>query len=209
VLPNARNPQDAAVGVGEFFDTIENFEEFQLLTAFASLLPPPAETAAAEPAAFTGEATLFVGGNQIATGPNLAATLPAGVASADASVGHNALLLWLATSTTAAQSDADLSAIVSNNRLVSIDATAPAALLVLPQLQSCAITGNIVINRPALPSNDTAAASLWVLMDDSLKIPDPIAITGNVLRGRSNTTNFARFGATERAGWSSFNADPS
>jgi hypothetical protein len=33
VLPNARNPQDAAVGVGEFFDTIENFEEFQLLTA--------------------------------------------------------------------------------------------------------------------------------------------------------------------------------
>jgi hypothetical protein len=207
VLPGARNPED--VDAGEFFDTIENFEEFKLLTTFASLLPPPATKAAAELPAFTGEAAVFVSGNHISTGQNLAATLPKDQPSEDASVGHNALLLWLATSNALAAKDADLSAIVSNNRMVNFDTTAPTALMVLPQLQSCTITGNIFVNRPALATVDTPAASLWVLMDNSLKIPDPIAITGNVLRGRSNTTRFARPGATGRAGWSSYNADPS
>ena len=209
VLPGARNPQDVDAGGGEFFDTIENFEEFKLLTTFASLLPPPAIKAAAELPAFTGEAAVFISGNHISTGQNLAATLPKGQPSEDASVGHNALLLWLATSNEAAAKGADLSAIVNNNRMVNVDTTAPAALLVLPQLQSCTITGNIFVNRPALATVDTPAPSLWVLMDNSLKIPDPIAITGNVLRGRSNTTRFARPGATGRAGWSSYNADPS
>ena len=152
---------------------------------------------------------MFVSGNHISTGPNLAATSPTRQAINDAKIGHNALLLWLATSNAGAQKGADLSAIVSNNRMVNSDATAPAALMVLPQLQSCSITGNIVINRSALLSDSTAPASLWVLMDNSPKIPDPIAITGNVLRGRSNTTNFARPGAPARAGWSSYNADPS
>ncbi|WP_426610537.1 DUF6519 domain-containing protein [Bradyrhizobium sp. McL0616] len=207
VLPSARNPQD--VDAGEFFDTIENFEEFKLLTAFASLLSPPAAEAANELPAFTGEAAVFISGNHISTGPNLAATLPKGQPSEDASVGHNALLLWLATSNEAAAKGADLSAIVNNNRMVNFDTTAPTALLVLPQLQSCTVTGNIFVNRPALATVDTPAASLWVLMDNSLKIPDPIAITGNVLRGQSNTTRFVRPGATERAGWSSYNADPS
>jgi hypothetical protein len=209
VLPGARNPEDVAVGTGEFFDTIENFEELKLLTAFASLLPPPATNAAAEPPAFTGEAAVFVSGNHISTGPNLAAALPKDQPDEDASVGHNALLLWLATSNAVAAKDADLSAIVSNNRMVNFDTAAPTALVVLPQLQSCTITGNIFVNRPAVATRETQAASLWVLMDNSLKIPDPIAITGNVLRGRSNTTRFARPGATERAGWSSYNADPS
>lgn len=209
VLPGARNPEDVAVGAGEFFDTVENFEEFKLLTAFASLLPPPATQAAAEPPAFTGEAAVYVSGNHISTGQNLAATLPKGQPSEDASVGHNALLLWLATSNAAAAMGADLSAIVSNNRMVNFDAAAPTALVVLPQLQSCTITGNIFVNRPALATVGTPTASLWVLMDNSLKIPDPIAITGNVLRGRSNTTRFARPDATGRAGWSSYNADPS
>ena len=93
---------------------------------------------------------MFVSGNHISTGQNLAATLPKGQPSDDATVGHNALLLWLATSNAAAAKDADLSAIVSNNRMVNSDTTAPTALMVLPQLQSCTITGNIVINRPAL-----------------------------------------------------------
>jgi Family of unknown function (DUF6519) len=208
VLPNARDPQDVDT-TGEFFNTIENFEEFNLLTEFATLLPPPATTAATEPAAFTGEAAVFVSGNHISTGPNLAATLPKGQTSEDATTGHNALLLWLATSYAASQRGADLSALVSNNRMVNSDATAPAALMVLPQLQSCTITGNIVINRPALLSDSTQPASLWVLMDNSLKIADPIAITGNVLRGQSNTTRFTRPGAASRAGWSSYNADPS
>jgi hypothetical protein len=152
---------------------------------------------------------VFVSGNHISTGPNLAATPPPRQAINDANIGHNALLLWLATSNTAAQKGADLSAIVSNNRMVNTDATTPTALMVLPQLQSCSITGNIVINRPALASDSTLPASLWVLMDYSLKIADPIAITGNVLHGQSNTTRFTRPGATTRAGWSSYNADPS
>jgi hypothetical protein len=207
VLPDARNPLDA--GTGDFFDSIASFEEFNLLTEFATLLPPPAATATTEPTAFTGEAAVFVSGNHISTGPNLAATPPPRQAINDANIGHNALLLWLATSNTAAQKGADLSAIVSNNRMVNTDATTPTALMVLPQLQSCSITGNIVINRPALASDSTLPASLWVLMDYSLKIADPIAITGNVLHGQSNTTRFTRPGATTRAGWSSYNADPS
>jgi hypothetical protein len=209
VLPDARDPQDDATGTGEFFDTIENFEEFNLLTEFATLLPPPAATAATQPTAFTGEAAVFVSGNHISTGPNLAATLPKGQIGGDGTTGHNALLLWLATSNAAAEKGADLSAIVSNNRMANSDATAPTALIVLPQLQSCSITGNIVINRPSVLSGNTQPASLWVLMDNSLKIADPIAITGNVLRGQSNTTRFTRPGATARAGWSSYNADPS
>jgi hypothetical protein len=208
VLPNARDPEDVPT-TGEFFNTIENFEEFNLLAEFVTLLPPPAPLAATEPTAFTGEAAVFVSGNHIATGPNLAATLPEGQPSEDATIGHNALLLWLATSNTAAQREADLSAIVSNNRLVNSDGSAPAALMVLPQGQSCSITGNIVINRLALVSDNTQPASLWVLMDNSLKIADPIAITGNVLRGRSNTTAFVRPGESSRGGWSSYNADPS
>ena len=208
VLPNARDPQDVAT-TGEFFNTIETFEEFKLLTEFTALLPTPVPLAATEPPAFTGEAAVFVSGNHISTGPNLAATRPKGQTSDDAAIGHNALLLWLATGNTAAQRDADLSVIVSNNRMVNSDTSAPAALMVLPQLQSCSITGNIVINRPALVSDNTQPASLWVLMDNSLKIADPIAITGNVLRGRSNTTAFGRPGAPSRAGWSSYNADPS
>jgi hypothetical protein len=208
VLPDARDPLDA--GTGNFFDTIANFEEFNLLTEFATLLPPPAAIAATEPTAFTGEAAVFVSGNHISTGPNLAASPPTRQAINDAKTGHNALLLWLATNNnTAAQKGADLSAIVSNNRMVNGDATSPAALMVLPQLQSCSITGNIVINRPALAGDGALPASLWVLMDYSLKIADPIAITGNVLRGQSNTTRFTRPGATTRAGWSSYNADPS
>jgi hypothetical protein len=208
-LPGTRNPQSFPAGVPEFFDTIENFEEFKLMAAFASLFPPPAKSAAFELPAYTGEAAVFVMGNHVSTGPNLAATLPKGQPSEDASIGHNALLLWLATSPVAVQKGADLSAIVSNNRMVNVDTTAPTALLVLPQMMSCTITGNIFVNRPAITSADTPAASLWVLMDNSLKIPDPIAITGNVMRGQSNTTRFVRPGATTRAGWSGYNADPS
>jgi Family of unknown function (DUF6519) len=208
VLPNARDPQDVNT-TGEFFNTIENFEEFNLLTELAALLPPPVATAATEPPAFTGEAAVFVSGNHISTGPNLAATLPKGQTSDNATTGHNALLLWLSTSNAAAQRGADLSAIVSSNRVVNTDATAPAAFMILPQLQSCTITGNIVINRSALNTGNAQPASLWVLMDNSLKIADPIAITGNVLRGQSNTIRFTRPGAASRAGWSSYNADPS
>ncbi len=75
VLPDARDPQDVDT-TGQFFNTIENFEEFNLLSEFATLLPLPAATAATEPTAFTGEATVFVSGNHISTGPNLAATSP-------------------------------------------------------------------------------------------------------------------------------------
>jgi hypothetical protein len=85
---------------------------------------------------------------------------------------------------------------------------APAALVTLQNGTSCAINGNIVINRGGVGADQgTTAPSLWVTVSESEKGVEQLAITGNVLKGQSDLARMHRQGIS--ANWSVYNANPS
>ena len=85
---------------------------------------------------------------------------------------------------------------------------APAALVTLPNGTSCAINGNIVINRGGVGAEyGTTAPSLWVTVSESEKGIEQLAVTGNVLKGQSDLARMHRLGIS--ANWSVYNANPS
>ena len=79
----------------------------------------------------------------------------------------------------------------------------PTALITLQNGTSCAVNGNVVINRGGVgaPQGSTAP-SLWVTVSaTSTKVIEQLAVTGNVLKGVSDLASLGR--------WSAYNANPS
>jgi hypothetical protein len=85
----------------------------------------------------------------------------------------------------------------------------PTVVLVQASEQACALTGNVITNRlqpTSAAGSAVIAPSLWIVVDQSGRTAtQPLAITGNVLRGQSDIKAFAHAAPTD---WSGFNADP-
>jgi hypothetical protein len=220
-LASTTSPSGVAEGTDKYYNTVLNFEEFQALFGLSPLIPPPpaapvvreagnlsAPTEQASRVALGINASIIVTGNHVSTGqhppaaanPTYLSTTPPGLTS---------LLLWLDADVSADQLlDSDISAVVANNHLIAATRDAPASLLVLASGQACAVTGNIILNQPGPIGSDRDAPSLWLVIADTLKVTQPFAATGNVLRGISDLEQLTRGTASGRAGWSGYNADP-
>jgi hypothetical protein len=99
-------------------------------------------------------------------------------------------------------------AAVKSDRFLSFAQEVPAALVTIQNGTSCAINGNVVINRGRVGAPPGAAGpSLWVMASQSDAGIEQIAITGNVLKGQSNLARLRRFGIG--TDWSIYNANPS
>jgi len=215
----AAQPADPAEGTGSYYQNMILFEEYQLLIALAAVFPAPAPPATtwllanrttdavdlevATPAPFS----LVVRGNQVEVRPQ---TQSAGASAA--------MMLALYREQLVQPHN---SVIIAANRLcggmggvVSYDAydvaiPVPAALVTLPRLMPCSITGNIVINQSdATTGEDRVAPSLWLTVAQSGDGSDQLAVTGNVLQGVSDLARIRRRGLRDET-WSIFNANPS
>jgi hypothetical protein len=215
---DAAAPRAAIPGTPYYQSTIL-FEEHQLLTALAATFPAP--TPPKSRVAFQQEAddarsdilirepsaySLVVSGNQIDVRPP---TQTAGASAAMLLALYREGLLQPLTSI-----------IVQSNRLcggmsaVPTDAVrtfaqeVPAALVTLPNGTSCAINGNVVINRGGVGAAQGAIApSLWVTVSESDGGVDQLAVTGNVLKGQSDLAQLRR--RSIGGNWSIYNANPS
>jgi hypothetical protein len=84
----------------------------------------------------------------------------------------------------------------------------PAALMTLTGATPCSITGNVVINSGA-SADMSRAPSLWLVISDSSGGTEQLAVTGNVLQGRSDLALMKRYrGVGPLETWSPVNADP-
>jgi hypothetical protein len=197
------------------------FEENQLLTALAATFPAP--TPPKSRVVFRQEAddvrsdililrepppfSLVVSGNQI------------DVRQPTQTAGASAAML-LALYRAAALPQPLTSIIVQSNRLYggmsavrtdvapTLAQEVPAALMTLQNGTSCAINGNVVINRGGVGAPQGAIApSLWVTVSESDGGVDQLAVTGNVLKGQSDLAELRR--RSIGGNWSIYNANPS
>ena len=84
----------------------------------------------------------------------------------------------------------------------------PAALITLQNGTSCAVNGNVVINRGGVGARQgSTAPSLWVTVSLSDGGVTQLAVTGNVLKGLSDLAGLRRNGLG--LNWSAYNANPS
>jgi hypothetical protein len=156
--------------------------------------------------------TLLVMGNEIDLPGNATEDNPQPTVSAG---------LMLSLYQDSKQSEKSLSAsphpvavILSANRVTcGAGLDTPAVLLLLPNGQPCAITGNIITNTTverlgAEPELVRAAPSLWLIVANSGEVADLLTVTGNVLVGASDLSSFRRNLAENRTGWSRYNAEP-
>jgi hypothetical protein len=209
--PNRLRPSNMPKLADHFYDTVQNFEEYQLLFGVGAVTQPPkwdqaVLVATQDPAAAPlGENTLImVSGNHVSTGfhPPPSTDFPL--------TGSSALLLWmLDTANQDILDRSDVSTMVTGNHLISASLSVPTALLVTPWQQPCAVTGNIMLNRPEALGRSHQAPSLWIVIDHASDSNNsPLAVTGNVLSGTSDVSAYLRTGADTRTGWSPHNADP-
>jgi Family of unknown function (DUF6519) len=188
-----------------FYPQAKQFEEYLLASSIATAYPPPAgePPPAGGPGPGLGrpEFSLFVTGNQIET-MQVTGTAPGQWAAS------SALLLGLDTGLRAELNAPYLSVIVSSNYLRgAIGIFGPVALVVLPPMQPCAITGNVVVNFADFGRAVSESPSLWVVSAGGDLGTQRLAISGNSLTGFSSLTGLPRsVGAA--GGWHTYNADP-
>ena len=218
-------PVPGAVPRNPYYQSTILFEEYQLLVALAATFPPPTSRAAVSRLADTSADQTFqtafldvrqpppyslvVSGNQV------------DVRVQTATAGASAAML-LALYREGLQPLTSI--IVQSNRLcggmaaVTTDVAAgtqaafakdvPAALVTLQNGTSCAINGNVVINRGGVGGVEgQSAPSLWVMVSESVDGIDQVAITGNVLKGQSDLGEMNR--SALQTTWSPYNANPS
>jgi hypothetical protein len=210
-----------------YYQSMILFEEYQLLVALAATLPAPTPPRTARllilertgqedvidsPALFAREPppySLVVSGNQV------------DVRQQTADLGASAAMLL------ALYREGEIqpltSIMVQSNRLCGGTSSivtgrfaegtfaqeTPAALITLPASTSCAVNGNVVINRGGIEASaDASAPSLWLTIADSTDGADQLAVTGNVLKGSSDLARIRRRGRGS-VNWSIYNADPS
>ena len=229
-LPGATVPPRPAADTSQMFESTILFEEFLLAMTLGFIFPlPSASAVASRRLADSGRLigteqvikatasppqpiTLLVMGNEIDLPGNATEDNPQPTVSAG---------LMLSLYQDSKQSEKSLSAsphpvavILSANRVTcGAGLDTPAVLLLLPNGQPCAITGNIITNTTverlgAEPELVRAAPSLWLIVANSGEVADLLTVTGNVLVGASDLSSFRRNLAENRTGWSRYNAEP-
>jgi hypothetical protein len=202
------------------------FEEYQLLTALATSFPAPTPPRQVRPLILeqdsaTTDATaqaeivivrapapysLVVSNNQVDVRQQ---TAQLGASSAMMLALYHSSLVQPLTSIIV-QSNRLCGGMSSVTELVaaSFSQDVPAALVTLANGTSCAINGNVVINRGGVGALRGAnAPSLWVMVSNSDGGIDQVAITGNVLKGQSDLGEMNR--SALQTTWSPYNANPS
>jgi hypothetical protein len=144
-----------------------------------------------------GPTSLFIIGNQVEPVP--------------ATVKGSTALLILGNRPVTQVADSSVSLVIANNRLRSRSGPqAPTVLLLTPEQEHCAITGNLILRENA-PGSDPGP-SLW-LVPDSISLGTPgtqlLSVVGNVLQGRSDLAELMRAGVTPPQTWAVYNAAPS
>jgi len=220
----ATNPA-GALDKPAYYQQMTLFEEYQLLLALAATFPRPTPPGslpatridiAAEALAAASPFSLLVTGNQVDV------RQPTATVSASAAMMLALYRQLLAQPLT--------SVVISANRLcggmaaaasnlagavldvpLPIASEVPAALVTLTNGTPCSITGNVVINRgeTAATAAQPAASgpSLWLAVSESDGGVSQLAVTGNVLNGRSDLEQIRRKGLKDT--WLLYNADPS
>jgi hypothetical protein len=209
-VPGAGKPEmNPGDRTDQFYPAVQEFEEFLILFVLAAVFSPPRERSSIgvlRPRTAIGRVAeiifqpgppdfaLFVLGNQIET-------RPAGGATAALFLSLNEPNHWDVPG-------AVLSVVVSANRLRSAAGeTAPAALLVLPRQQTCAITGNTILNQATGLQDFIYGPSLWLIVERSQEGTEWLSASGNALRGSSDLAFLVRHVVPARSGWSRYNAD--
>ena len=173
----------------------ENFEERLLLDALGAAYPLP-QGSAARPAPLPdlGPASIFVTGNQVEPVPVTRS-------------GTTALLI-LANRAPSEAGDTGVSLIVANNRLRGRSGPqTPTVLLLMPQQQRCAITGNLIFSEPSRGADP--GPSLWLVPDSISNGTELLSVVGNVIQGRSDLGSLPRTGVAPPQTWVTYNAMPS
>ena len=202
------------------------FEEYQLLTALATSFPAPTPPRQVRPLILeqdsaTTDATaqaeivivrapapysLVVSNNQVDVRQQ---TAQLGASSAMMLALYHSGLVQPLTSIIV-QSNRLCGGMSSVTELVaaSFSQDVPAALVTLANGTSCAINGNVVINRGGVGAlRGASAPSLWVMVSNGDGGIDQVAITGNVLKGQSDLGEMNRNAL--QTTWSPYNANPS
>jgi hypothetical protein len=202
------------------------FEEYQLLTALATSFPAPTPPRQVRPLILeqdsaTTDATaqaeivivrapapysLVVSNNQVDVRQQ---TAQLGATSAMMLALYHSGLVQPLTSIIV-QSNRLCGGMSSVTELVaaSFSQDVPAALVTLANGTSCAINGNVVINRGGVGAlRGASAPSLWVMVSNGDGGIDQVAITGNVLKGQSDLGEMNRNAL--QTTWSPYNANPS
>jgi hypothetical protein len=203
------------------------FEEYQLLVALAATLPAPTPPSTVRPLILelTDEEevidspglflrqpppySLVVSGNQVDVRPQTA-DLGASAAMLLALYREGEIQPLTSIMVQSNRLCGGTAAIVSDRFAQgTFDQATPAALITLPASTSCAVNGNVVINRGGVEASaDAVAPSLWFTIADSVDGADQLAVTGNVLKGVSDLSRIRRR-SRSRGNWSIYNADPS
>lgn len=220
-------PAPGVIPRNPYYQSTLLFEEYQLLTALATSFPTPTPprqvrplileqdtanpdaTAQAEFVIISAPApySLVVANNQVDVRQQ---TAQLGASSAMLLALYHSGLVQPLTSI-----------IVQSNRLcggmsaagdalaaASFAQDVPAALVTLANGTSCAINGNVVINRGGVGAlRGASAPSLWVMVSNGDGGIDQVAITGNVLKGQSDLGEMNR--SALQTTWSPYNANPS
>jgi Family of unknown function (DUF6519) len=185
------------------------FEEHELLVALAATFPLPSppnlKAIARKNIAISRKPppySLVVSGNQVDV---RAPTNTAGASAAMLLALYREGLLQPETSIIVQSNRlcGGMSAMLNNETGALLAQEVPTALITLQNGTSCAVNGNVVINRGGVgaPQGSTAP-SLWVTVSaTSTKVIEQLAVTGNVLKGVSDLASLGR--------WSAYNANPS
>ena len=171
------------------------FDEFLILDAMGLIYPPPAGAASgAPPDVVSVPTSLFINGNQVEPVPQTAN-------------GSSALLI-LGNRPVSQTADTSVSLLISGNRLRSRSGPqAATALLLVPEQERCAISGNLILSENSGTAD--AGPSLWLVSDSISKGTELLSVVGNVLQGRSDLATLTRTGITPAQSWAVYNAMPS
>ena len=195
-LTGWHTPQDpkAASLFTPMWQNAQAFAERLMLDAIGLTYPlPPGTATEAPPTLASGPASLFVLGNQVEPVPS---TRDGSTALPDPGQSRS-------------QRDADtsVSLLIASNRLRSRSGPqAPTALLLVPEQERCAITGNLILSETA-PNSDPGP-SLWLVPDTLANGSELLSVVGNVLQGRSDLSTLTRVGLTPAQSWAVYNAMP-
>jgi hypothetical protein len=222
-VPEFAVPFEVAKGTELYHRTMLLFEEYQLLVALASAFPAPTpplrlpflnqvgSPGVADAISVLPPFSLLLTDNQV------------DVRQQTQTLGASAALR-LALYREERTAQLLTSVIVSSNRVYggmggavnpaggpSVGTAIPAALMTMMRGTPCSITGNIIINRGVglLLPQGSEAPSLWLVIQLSNAGTEQLAVTGNVLQGKSDLALMHRSGVQPPLEtWSPFNADP-
>jgi hypothetical protein len=195
LLTNWQDPSDpkALQLFNEVWTAAIAFEEFLLLDVIGSIYPLPQGSISGQPPAVSGPTSLFINGNQIEP-------------VFQTNIGSSGLVI-LGNRPVSTTADTSVSLLISGNRLRGRSGpTAATALLLVPEQERCAITGNVILSESASAADP--GPSLWLVPDSLDRGTELLSVVGNVLQGRSDLSSLLRAGVVPAQSWALYNAMP-